>query len=94
MVAAEDGYPAFVLDLEEQDVEEGLDTVKAPINVIAHEEIVGALGRRVEYWKLAADLENLEEVIELSVGVSADGHGSPHVHHVRLGQKYFLCLPH
>lgn len=45
VVAAENSDPALVLDLEEQDVEEGLDTVEAAINVIPHEEVVGALGR-------------------------------------------------
>lgn len=46
MVASEEGDSVFVLDFEEEDVEEGLDAVKSAVDVVAHEEIVGALDRK------------------------------------------------
>jgi hypothetical protein len=44
-------------------------------HVVAHEEIVGVGG-------VAADAEELDEVVELAVDVAADGDGAPHRLHV------------
>lgn len=46
VVAPEDGDPAPVFDLEQEDVEEGLHAVEAAIDVIPHEEVVGILRKR------------------------------------------------
>lgn len=43
VIASEDGDSAFVLDFEEEDVEEGLYGVEAPVDVVPHEEIVCGL---------------------------------------------------
>lgn len=61
-----------MLDLEEEDVEECFYTIEAPVHVVSHEEVVGV-------GQLAADFENLQQIEELSVGVSADCHWCPHV---------------
>lgn len=45
MIPPEDGDPASVFDLEQQDVEEGLYAVETAIYVISHEEVVGVLGK-------------------------------------------------
>lgn len=45
MIPPEDGDPASVFDLEQQDVEEGLYAVEAAIYVISHEEVIGVLGK-------------------------------------------------
>lgn len=45
VVPPEDGDPASVFDLEQQDVEEGLYAVEAAVYVISHEEVIGVLGK-------------------------------------------------
>ncbi|EJK55842.1 hypothetical protein THAOC_24375, partial [Thalassiosira oceanica] len=57
-------YPVGVPDLERQQEQEGLHRVVAPVDEVAEEEVVlvGAL---------AAHLEELDEVVELAVYVSA-----------------------
>ena len=56
-----------------------------PIDVVAHEEVVGVRA-------LAPDLEELVEVVELAVDVPADGHRGRDEAHVRLGHEHFLGL--
>jgi len=45
-----------------------------------------------QYWQFAADLEYLEQVEELAVGVSADGDGRTDMDHVGLSYQDFLGL--
>jgi hypothetical protein len=44
------------------------------------------------YRQLPADLEDLQQVIELSVNVSADGDRGPHVDEVGLSSQHFARL--
>ena len=74
-----------MLDLEEEDVEEGLHAVEAPVHVVAHEEVVGV-------GQLATDLENLKQIEELAVGVAADRHWRTHVDQVGLLAENLLGL--
>mmetsp|Transcript_28437 Transcript_28437/g.82252 ORF Transcript_28437/g.82252 Transcript_28437/m.82252 type:complete len:203 (-) Transcript_28437:253-861(-) len=64
VVAADEGDAIGVADLEGQKEEEGLHGVVAPIDEVAKEQVilVGAF---------ASDLEQLDEVVELSVNVAA-----------------------
>ena len=64
MVAADESDAIGVADLEGQQEEKGLDGVVAPIDKVAEEQVVlvGAF---------AADLEQLDEVVELPVDVAA-----------------------
>ena len=74
------------LYLEGDEKGDGLDAVVASVNIVAHEEIVG-VGR------LAPDLEELHEVVELSVHVPAHGDGAHHPLHVALlGQDLLRLL--
>lgn len=56
---------ALSTNLERQQQQEGLDTVEASVHKVTHEQIVG-LGA------LAADVEQLLQVIELAVDVTAN----------------------
>ena len=67
MIAAEDGDPAAVADLQGDKQGNGLDAVVAPVHVVTHEEIVCVR-------RLAPNPEQLHEVVELAVHIAADRH--------------------
>lgn len=67
VIAAQDGQSLREPDLEGDEQGDSLDRVVAAIDVVSHEEVVG-LGR------LAANLEQLQQVVELAVDVTANGH--------------------
>jgi hypothetical protein len=81
-----------MLDLEDQHVEEGLDTVEAAVDIITHEEVVGVLSYGRGYGESATDFEYLEQVIELSVDIAADGDGCSDLHHVGFFDENFFNL--
>ena len=64
MVAANESDAIGIADLEGQKEEEGLDGVVAPIDKVTEEQVV-LVGT------FAADLEQLDEVVELPVNVAA-----------------------
>lgn len=66
MVASEQGYSVSVPYLEGQQEEEGLNAVPTPINIVAQKDVVGV-------WRIAPYFEELEQVVELPVNVTADG---------------------
>lgn len=45
MVTPEEGDSVSVFDLEEEDVEEGLNAIEAAVDVVTHEEVVGVLAK-------------------------------------------------
>lgn len=45
-------------------------------------------------WNFSSDAEKLEEVVELAVNVTANGHGRSDGLHVALFQKALLDLEH
>ena len=60
-----------------------LHRVVSSVYIVSHEEIVCV-------WELATDFEQLDQIVELSVDVSTDGHWGAYVDHVRLvGQDFF-----
>ena len=83
VVAPEEGDPVLVADLEGEQHEEGFDAVPAAVDVVPEEDVVG-VGR------VAADLEQLQQVVELPVDVPADGHRRPHLNSVRLSLQDLL----
>jgi hypothetical protein len=85
VVASEDSDAGAVLDLEEEDVEEGLHAIEPAVHVVPHEQVV-----RVR--QLPADLEDLQQVEELPVGVSAHSHWRPDMHQVGLLTQDLLGL--
>ena len=64
VVAPDERDAVRVAHLERQQKQEGLDAVESPVDKVAHEEVV-----RVGH--VAAHFEQLFEVVELSVNVSA-----------------------
>ena len=64
---------------------DSLDTVVASIDVITHEQVV-CIG-----W-LTANLEQLTQIVELTVNITANGHWCFHLLHVGLINQYFFCL--
>lgn len=83
MVTPQEGNPVFIAHLQGQQHEEGLDAVPSAVHVVPQEDVV-SIGR------VAADLEQLQQVIELPVDVSADGDWRAHPHGVGLSLKDFL----
>mmetsp|Transcript_6233 Transcript_6233/g.18937 ORF Transcript_6233/g.18937 Transcript_6233/m.18937 type:complete len:205 (-) Transcript_6233:40-654(-) len=85
VVASNESDAVRVANLESEKQEEGFDTVEASIDKVAHEEVV-----RVR--TLATDLEELLEIVELAMNISADGHRSVHTLHVPLLDQDLLGL--
>jgi len=82
VVAAEDGDAAWVANLEGDEQSDGLDAEITPVDVVAHEEIVGVRVR-------PADLEQLHQVVELPVDVAAHRHRAFDRLHVALFLQNF-----
>ena len=55
------------LYLESHEERDSLDTVVTSVNIVTHEEIVGV-------WRLASDPEQLHQIMELTVNISAHCH--------------------
>mmetsp|Transcript_7380 Transcript_7380/g.14678 ORF Transcript_7380/g.14678 Transcript_7380/m.14678 type:complete len:240 (-) Transcript_7380:294-1013(-) len=77
VVATDERDPVRIADLEGQEEEEGLHGVVAPVDKVPKEEVV-LVGT------FAADLEQLDKIVELSVNVAAYRHGSIHPLNVAL----------
>ena len=85
MVTSEDSDSLLKADLEGDEQSDGLDGVVSTIDVVTHEEVV-SLGR------MATNLEELAQVMELTVDISTDGDWSAHFLHVRLINQNFFSL--
>jgi len=66
VVAADERDAVRVADFEREEEKERFDAVEAAVDEVAQEEVVGL-------WHVAADAEQLLEVVELAVDVAADG---------------------
>ena len=75
MVAPQDSNSVLKAHLESDEQSDCLDTVVAAIDVVTHEEIVGVRG-------LSANLEQLAQVVELAMNVTADRHRRAYLLHV------------
>ena len=53
-----------VADFETEEEEEGFERIEAPVNEVAHEEIVCV-------WYIATDSKQLHQVVELAMYVAA-----------------------
>ena len=85
MVASEDGESILEANFERDEKSDSLDGIVSTINVIAHEQVV-------RVWRLPTDLEQLSEIVELPMDVSANGDRGSDLLHVRLIYKDFFCL--
>ena len=85
MVTSQNSDSVLEADLKGHQEGYSLNRVVATIDVVTHEEIVGVGG-------LPSNLEQLTQVVELSVDVTADGYWGAHLLHVRLVYQNFFCL--
>jgi len=85
VISSQDSDSILIADLKGDKESDGLDGVVASVNVISHEEVVGVGG-------LTTDFEQLAQVVELTVDVTANGDGGAHLLHVGLVDKDFFCL--
>ena len=85
VVTSEDSESVLEADLESDEESDSLDGVVATINIIAHEQVVG-VGR------VATNLEEFSQVVELTVDVTTDSHGGAHLLHVRLVDQDLFSL--
>jgi hypothetical protein len=83
VVTPQEGNPVFIAHLQRQQHEEGLDTVPSAVHVIPQEDVV-SVGR------VPADLEQLQQVVQLPVNVSTDGDWGAHPDGVGLSLQDFL----
>ena len=75
MITSEDRDSVLEAHFEGHEQRHCLDRVIATIDVVAHEKIV-RVGR------LSTDLEQLAEVVELSVDITTDGYWGAHLLHI------------
>ena len=85
MVTSQNGDSVLKADFKGHQEGYSLNRVVATIDVVTHEEVVSVRG-------LSSDLEQLAQVVELSVDVTADGHWGAHLLHVRLVYQNFFRL--
>ena len=50
MIATQNSDPASMLNFKNEDIEESFDTMKSPINIVAHEQIISILSKDKKYW--------------------------------------------
>lgn len=77
MVASKQGDSLRVAQFERHQQGDRLQGEVAPVHVVSHEQKVGV-------WRFAHDHEDLHEVMELSVDVTADRNRGGHGHDVGL----------
>ncbi len=75
VVTSENGDSILEAHLKSDQKRDSLDRVVATIDVVTHKEVVG-VGR------LSSNLEELAQIMELTVNVTADGHWGAHLLHV------------
>jgi len=77
MVASEEGDSVSVPHLERQEQKEGFNAVSASINIVPQKDVV-CVGR------VPTDLEEFQQIVELSVDVPADGDGGSNFDNIGL----------
>ena len=85
MVTSEESDAVGVLQLEAKQELESLHRVVATIHEVTHEDVLGV-------GDLAALFEKLEQVVELTMDVTANCHGCAHGLHVAFLDKDLLDL--
>ena len=85
MVTAEDCNSVGEADLEGDQERHGFHTIVAAIDIVTHEEVV-----RIR--RLSANLEELKQIMELTVNITANSHGSANLLHVGLVYQNFFSL--
>ena len=86
MVSSQDCDPGTEPDLQRDEERDRLHAVVAPVHVVPHEQVVGVR-------RLASDPEQLHQVVELSMNVSAHSHRTLHGLDIALfGQDLFCFL--
>jgi len=85
VVTAQDGDALPVADLQGHQKGHGLHRVVSTVYIVAHEQVVGVRG-------LSAYPEQLHQVVELTVDISAHCHGTFHLLHIRLLGEDLLGL--
>jgi hypothetical protein len=85
VVSSEQGDVRWVLELQAQEELEGLHGVETSVDKVAHENVS-------RIWNLTALIEKFQEVVELAVDISANGHWRLHWLHVALLDQDLLHL--
>jgi 20S proteasome alpha/beta subunit len=85
VVSSEDGDAVLVADLQADKERHSLNRVVSTINIITHKEVVGIRG-------LTSDTEQLNQVVPLTVNVTADSYRGSHGLHVRLALENLTTL--
>lgn len=85
VVAAENGNPLWVSDLESNKESDSLDGKVSSVNVITHEKVVCV-------WVGSTNLEQFHQIVELTVNITAYCDRALYWLDIRLVLKNFPCL--
>ena len=85
MIASDECDSVGISDFQGQQEQEGLHTIEASIHEIAQKQVV-------DFGTVIPHFEQLHQIIELSMDVSADSHGGVHSLHVGLLHEYLPSL--
>lgn len=75
VIATQNSDPITVAHFQRNEQSDGLNRVVASVDVVTHEQVVGV-------WGLAAEAEQLLQVMELTVDVAANRHRRFYLRHV------------
>ena len=84
MISPEQGDSTFIASFECQEKEECFNAISSPIDIIAHEDVIG-VGRESAYF------EQLEKIVELAMNVSADCDWAAHLHYIAFLFEDIFC---
>ena len=85
MIASQQCDSGFISDFQSKQIYDGLNTVKSPIHEIAKKEVVNE-------GSISSNFKQLQQIIELSMYIPADGHGWVNACEVGFFGEYLLGL--
>merc|ERR1712216_165040 len=85
MIASQQRHMLWVAGFEQHEKRETFKAIISTIHIVTHEDVVGV-------WHLASLVEQLQQIVELSMYVTTHGHRRRHRLHIRLLYQDFFHI--